>query len=171
MSNWSVEFKKLDGVGKDTYLQEFLEQAESSINGLQLEENIDNFVKNLDYWDGYNNYYSGSKFITRGGYMNIDELRMIHENSNHSIFDAYKDTRDSVYRVYKNDSNDLYPVIPFVLFPIEFSRIREDSEMKLDYKLEKEGRSRLSGVLKARRKGEYKQNNVPVLFAIRRSRN
>ena len=150
--------------------QRFLNQTKSKIEGLRLNGDIDNFVDKLNNWDGYKNYYSSGKFIFRGGYMNMDKLRTIHSNSNHPIFDAYTETQDSVYDVYRNESNDLYPVIPFVLIPKEFTFIKSGAENTISYKLEREGRSRLSGVLKARRKGEYNKSNVPVQFSIRRAR-
>lgn len=102
--------------------------------------------------------------------MNIDKLRLIHNNSNHSIFDAYRETRDSVYSIYNNESSDLYPVIPFVLVPEDYTSVAKNCEIKIDYKLEREGRSRLAGVLKARRNNCYYKNTAPVQFSIRRAR-
>lgn len=170
MSEWNIKFNKEKDIGEDTYLKKFLQQAELKIDELQLSGSINSFVRDLEHWCGYNNYYNSGKFICRGGYMNIDKLRRIHSNSNHSIFDAYKDTRESVYKVYKKDSDDLYPIIPFVLIPEEFTNIRSNKEMILNYNIEKEGRSRLAGVLKARRNGYYKNDTVPVQFSIRRVR-
>lgn len=168
MSVWSIEFKKKKDMDKDDYLENFLNQATSLITGLDLNGDIDRFVQNLDNWEGYNEYYSGGKFVCRGGYMDMDKLREIHSNSNHSIFDAYAGTRESVFKVYADDKDDLYPIIPFVLVPKDFRYIKSNSEMTLDYKLELEGRSRLSGVLKARRERYYSKNKVPVQFSIRR---
>lgn len=170
MNKWFIKFNKQKGVGRDTYLKDFLTQSESKIESLKLSKNIDDFIQDLDNWSGYNNYYNSGKFICQGGYMNIDILRMIHNNSNHSIFDAYPKTRDSIYKVYKKESNDFYPIIPFVLIPKEYTNIYTEKEMELNYKLEKEGRSRLSGVLKARRDGHYENNFVPIQFSIRRAK-
>jgi hypothetical protein len=170
MRQWTIELNKPKGYTEDSYLEEFLHQAESIINGLQIEDNINSFVQELGNWDGYNNYYNNGKFICRGGYMNIDELSMIHSNSNHSIFDAYGETRDSVYSIYNDESSDLYPVIPFVLVPKQYTSVAKNCKIKIDYKLEREGRSRLAGVLKARRNNCYYKNTVPVQFSIRRAK-
>lgn len=170
MRKWSIELNKPKGYNKGSYLERFLNQAESKIDGLQVVGNINSFVQDLDNWDGYNNYYNNNKFVCRGGYMNINKLSMIHNNSNHSIFDAYRETRDSVYSIYNNESSDLYPVIPFVLVPEEYTSVAKNRRIKIDYKLEREGRSRIAGVLKARRNNCYYENTVPVQFSIRRTK-
>lgn len=46
----------------------------------------------------------------------------------------------------------------------------EDSETEIAYDILKEGRSRLAGVVKARDEGYYSRSDVPIVFAIRRTR-
>lgn len=170
MSPWQTEFKKEKGVDNDSYLEVFLEQAKSNISGLSVHGTIDDFESQLQNWDGYNTYYSTSMFITRGAYMDIDTLVDIHESTQHSLEYAYEPTQDSVYDVYRGESTDYYPIIPFVLNPVNFRYLDENSEAEISYEMLKEGRSRLAGVVKARDEGYYSQSDVPVLFAIRRTR-
>lgn len=58
MREWSIKLNKLKGYTEDKYLEEFLHQAESRIDGLQIKNNINSFVQELDNWDEYNNYYN-----------------------------------------------------------------------------------------------------------------
>lgn len=170
MIKWQTEFKKEKGIDNDSYLQEFLAQAESNISGLSIDTTIDEFESKLPNWNGYKGYYNTDMFITRGAYMDIDTLVDIHESTNHELQYSYEPTENSVYDVYRGESDDYYPIIPFVLNPVNFMYLNEDSEKTITYEILKEGRSRLAGVVKAREDGYFSGNSVPVVFAIRRTR-
>lgn len=171
MSNWSVEFIKQEQVNNESYLEEFLQQAENKIPSLQIEDNVGSFESQLSNWDGFKQYYTNnSKFISKGAYIDIDELVQIHNRSNHSVAEAYKETENSVYEVYCDNATDCYPMIPFILKPMDFKYLDSGVKSTVEYKLLREGRSRLAGVKKARDNGHYNSDRVPVLFAIRRAR-
>lgn len=169
--SWEIKFKKAQGIDNDSYLEEFLKQAESKISGLSIETTVKTFESQLSNWEGYKKYYvNDSMYISRGAYMDIDELVSIHNSSQHVLDDAYEPTKNTVFDVYRNKSNEKLPMIPFVLKPSDFKYVTPDSEFTISYNILKEGRSRLSGVVKAREEGNYSKDIVPVLFAIRRTR-
>lgn len=169
--SWEVTFQKEKGVDNDSYLDEFLKQSESKISGLELKTTVDGFEAQLSNWDGYKQYFANdSMYISRGAYMDIDTLVSIHESTQHNLEDAYEPTKNTVFNVYKGESDEKIPMIPFVLEPLNFMYLDETSECKISYEILREGRSRLAGVVKARDEGYYSDSVIPVLFAIRRTR-
>lgn len=167
---WNVEFEKEKGVDNSSYLQSFMKQAPNKISGLTLlGESVKSYCANSSYWSNYKDWYTTPKFESQAATMDIDMLCEIHNNSNHGMSGAESRTEDAVYNMYKNSTDEGIPLTPFVLIPEEYYYLTEEDEQLCPYKIEREGRSRLSGVKKARDNGLF-SGPIPVLFAIRQAR-
>ena len=171
---WNIEFTKEKGIDRNSYLDTFLQQAPDKIYGLELtQQSVESFAnQHSPPWVRYNTWYTTpGKFASRGAYMDIDFLCDIHDTSGHTMNGASQHTVDLVYDMFASSESieEDIPLTPFVLLPSSYKYVSEDEEVVCKYELEKEGRSRLAGVRKARDDGHF-SGKIPVLFAVRQAR-